>query len=400
MSLDQKAGAWQDEMLAMFIDPEDHFFYNELNKNLTVEQRRESRNNFIDGLAWSSNLLASCIINPTEKNLLIAEGITKFHKQLDLVNGAPGRFARSYRTTGGDKWIASETMPGYFYRDGQAKAGPIALTSATAAAYAATELPQALREDILSTYLVFMKDFVDNGFRILKADGEISDNGDMSISGFAGIINRHFVYAMCALASIVAIEMEQPDQAVTYTTAAEKAAKGMWSADMCVWLYTTAMGVWDWVNRLFGGHREKYSNDNLIYQLFSIWAYAPSKGLLKGEARDSMTKAVFKMRDMTRTWENPFFDGIFALLGGKYHVVLDGIKQNLISFNIERRKDPNAKTPKGKDIVPIGERKPSSWAWRQNPYEQYLTTGFVDDDWYSPADFITAYNIYKYLSVV
>ena len=102
------------------------------------------------------------------------------------------------------------------------------------------------------------------------------------------------------------------------------------------------------------------------------------------------------MHAMTRNWQNPYFNAIRIILTGiRYNYDIDGIRILLEKYPEERRRASDYRSGVRKEIVPLDERKPSSWMWRQNPYEFYEPTGPLENSWYSPADFVTAYNLYQ-----
>jgi len=404
MDINKRAEDYTEQMLNEYIDQQDYYFYNSVDITKSPAERQLNRNGFIDGLAWSSALQASAIANLNTSNLKIVKALLVYHQNLNVINGHPGRFCRAYRKNGGGgKWIQSGPRPTYFFRDGQAKAGPVAFASAVAAALSNKDLPQGVREAMFTLYLEFVADFYAADYKILMADGAVSKHGDVSPSGFSGLINGHFVYAIMGLASMVAMEMGSDDIALKYSDAAKK-AEPIFGASFVVGMWVLAMNVWDKLNRLVGKHRKKYSNDNLIYFLLSIWAYAPEGGMFSKDKLESMRHAAEKMHEMTETWHNPFFDGIYSKLTGKgFNYALDQMYADLTGFSTERRKSQDDDNFVHKNIVGIGERKPSSWAWRQNPYEMYVPHENDDgstkltNEAYSPADWLTAYNLYKHL---
>jgi len=402
MNLDGKARQYQEDLLRWYLDPDDFYFYNEVNRELPQEAIARNRNSFIDGLAWSSNLLASCILNPTDLNVQTAERIMRYHRNLDKVNRSSGRFARAYRMRDGEKWEPSSTLPGYFYRDGQAKAGPLAFTAAAMAAYAdESKIPTLLKIEIMKLYITFIMRLKQDDYRVLNANGTPSDNGDLRVKGLAGIINGHLLYVMTRLGLSIAIKLGMMGNARLLRADATRFCDGLVSPTLLVRGWTIAMKTWDFLLRIIGKRRQKFSNDHLIYQLFSVYAYAQDIDVLSGRMREKMVEASCIMHEMTKGWQNPYFDCIHMLLAGKRYVFsLSDVGRVLNRYPEERRRCTDYNLRIIKSIVPIDGRKPSSWMWRQNPYELYTGKAGApfESSWYSPADFVTAYNIYAYLN--
>ena len=66
-----------------------------------------------------------------------------------------------------------------------------------------------------------------------------------------------------------------------------------------------------------------------------------------------------------------------------------------MDYPTERRRAKHFKLTDVQEVVPLHERKPSAWTWRQNPFEKYefkAADGF-EDRAYVPADILTAYNL-------
>lgn len=421
--LDSRFEHYTNLMLSRYLDANDGYFYNEMSDEPTSDDRYYCRS-WIDGLAWGSLYLGSCFLNPTPDNMRVARRLSVFISNLSSVNGCRGRLSRTYRKDSGEvsgSWKRSPSQPQYQYRDGQAKAGPVAFAFAARAAVHAksADVSCTVRTDVLQLYATFVKRFYEDKYRILLADGALSDHGDMSPYGVNGMaLNAFLTYTILSVGSEVLYELGEDVDASALKQEALKIWRTTWASriSLITRIWVTLMTVWDDTLRFVGPvfnsllklvgvkyrmptHRQKYSNDNLIFMSFLPWIFDVGFEPLSGFRRAEVSKACRTAHGYSASWHSGFFDSVYSAFS---NVPMPQISKQLGTFPQEKRRRSSYRTVTRDRTVPMDEAKPAVFMWKRNPYEEYIPDESTPLDRlsYAHVDWLLVYNLGKFLKVI
>lgn len=398
---------YQNDLHEEFFDPADGYFYSTLRRINGVyidswDVRRENRTNFIDGEAWVGILLASCFMYPCPANERITRNCVDYLEALDEVNGAvDGRFARTFKQTPDNGW--ENNGAGYFFRDGQAKAGPMALCFAASRALSCLEpyrpdtSPAALQ--LLKMYLRFVTAFLEDGMKICDGKKKVTEEGNLNPYSILAV-QAPMAYTVCAIGALAADLLGMRETSADINDALlEMQIKSFWSTrpDILSSGWCLAMRGWESFKHLIGDKRGKYSNEHLLYTMLACWMGLGTKQKVGSIATafPAFQKAINPLHKMTRGWNNPYYLSVYKGLDGELDSLAEAtIAESLLSFDSLQPRPASYETKLSKVPVPLNRAKPSAWIWNRDPYEQCNSaTTEVSDTVYSPADWVAAYNI-------
>ena len=237
----------------------------------------------------------------------------------------------------------------------------------------------------------FILQFVDDGYQIKTAAGHVSKHGDLRPWGITGCFDSLLVYAMLRVGVVVCDLLKDQNGSARLKAKKMEVWRSTWArrGPLMIRVWTILMGTFNcWLHRRVG----KFSNDNLIFTWLAIWAIVP--GDTASEEFDDIRNCAAMMWRMTSEWQNPFFDAIHSSFSsGKIYG--DKCGEWLLAYPENQRKGLDAKLEKRSKICPVAQRKPTAWAWRANPYE-WFERGEHSGMSYSPADWLTAYNLAEF----
>jgi hypothetical protein len=146
--------------------------------------------------------------------------------------------------------------------------------------------------------------------------------------------------------------------------------------------------------------RGKFSNESVMFQMITPWAIAPR--LLKSDEKQRRVfmRATGCVQRWTIPWEIPLYTALTVLLArnlgadNDISALAEDVRKQLYDYPASRQRARNSEDPNTNKIVPIAKRKPGSWLWKNNPFQEYnigQPPNFEEES-YPATDWITAYN--------